>query len=86
MTQERLVTLESAKKLKLLGFNELCNNCNKSLNESVITFDLKGFHNYCFFCFMYRIIAAGQPTNPNNPNNRKGSPNHPNRLVNRIVF
>lgn len=45
MTQERLVTLESAKKLKLLGFNELCDNCNKSLNESVITFDLKGFHN-----------------------------------------
>lgn len=45
MTQERIVTLESAKKLKLLGFNELCDNCNKSLNESVITFDLKGFHN-----------------------------------------
>lgn len=45
MVQERLITLESAKKLKELGFNELCDNCNKSLNENVITFDLKGFHN-----------------------------------------
>ncbi len=45
MIQERLVTLESAKKLKELDFNELCDTCNKSQNENAITFDLKGFHN-----------------------------------------
>lgn len=45
MTQERLVSLETAKKLKELRFNELCDNCSKDCHDHIITFDLKGFHN-----------------------------------------
>jgi len=45
MLQEKLVSLESSKKLKKLGFNELCDNCNNSSNENIIVFDLKGFYN-----------------------------------------
>lgn len=45
MIVERLVSFDTAKKLKNLGFMELCDNCNKSLDENIITFDLRGFHN-----------------------------------------
>ena len=29
MVQDRIVTFNTAKKLKELGYNNLCNNCNK---------------------------------------------------------
>jgi len=44
MIIEPLVNIETAHKLKILGFNDICDNCNKG-NDRFITFDLVGYCN-----------------------------------------